>query len=305
MWPGARSMTSAQACLAEVPALESAIVGVFLIAADFISYYPQHRKILKYKSTQGVSATAILLGLIGSYSTLLNALSLQWDQLDCCTTLPFLQCQVVLLSVYQLSAGLINLVMLVVWFWWYFPRRESPREWSLFCGQLIAFFGLWIVLGTAICLSLLRVGGSTSTAVRGYAYFLSVIAMMVDFIHWAPQIYLTYKSKATGQLSIITLMIQVPGAFLVIYFQASLYGESVSTWISYLSSGLQQAILLVMCFYYATTIPASGDKSWWVLIRNTTVSELKDMLPAPPSAAVPIEMHMLLEPDVEEEIKSG
>jgi hypothetical protein len=46
------------------------------------------------------------------------------------------------------------------------------------------------------------------------------------------------------------LLLQTPGSFLVVIFQGLLYHESVSTWLSFLFTGLQQLVLLILCIIY-------------------------------------------------------
>jgi len=46
------------------------------------------------------------------------------------------------------------------------------------------------------------------------------------------------------------LMIQIPGALLVIIFQGLLNHADITTWGPYLISGIQQMILVVMCIIF-------------------------------------------------------
>jgi hypothetical protein len=46
------------------------------------------------------------------------------------------------------------------------------------------------------------------------------------------------------------LMIQAPGSFLVSYFQGVQYRESVSTWLPFFVTGIEQVILLILCIIF-------------------------------------------------------
>ena len=45
------------------------------------------------------------------------------------------------------------------------------------------------------------------------------------------------------------LLLQAPGSFLVVFFEIQ-YHENISTWLTFFITGVQQVILLILCFYF-------------------------------------------------------
>ncbi len=57
------------------------------------------------------------------------------------------------------------------------------------------------------------------------------------------------------------LIIQAPGAILVIYFQAILNKEDFTTWSPYVVTLIEQVILIVQCLYYKRLNKQEKDRT--------------------------------------------
>ncbi|EGG24148.1 hypothetical protein DFA_06294 [Cavenderia fasciculata] len=119
---------------------------------------------------------------------------------------------------------------------WY----SQPFFWGTNLATIVFF-----VIGVALVYGY----GSKSTQLEGYAFFLGVLAAILVFFQWMPQIYTTWLADEIGSLSLVSLCIQVPGALLVCYFQLS-SGQSWITWFPYLATAIQEGVLVVLCIYY-------------------------------------------------------
>jgi len=93
--------------------------------------------------------------------------------------------------------------------------------------------------------------GDCAYVTLGFGYTMGIVSTVMTFIQWAPQIYSTFRSKSVGSFSILMLLIQAPGSFVIIYFLIFVSHESISTWLSYVSAATQQLILLALLYYYA------------------------------------------------------
>ena len=70
-------------------------------------------------------------------------------------------------------------------------------------------------------------------------------------IQYLPQIYYTYRLGDVKSLSVVTMLIQVPGAFLFAFSLWQRVGwEGWSTWLVYIVTGILQGILLGMAISY-------------------------------------------------------
>lgn len=59
-------------------------LSLAVLAGLFLSYLPQHFRIIHSKSSDGISPWFMLLGCLSATSSLLNILILQWRVLQCC-----------------------------------------------------------------------------------------------------------------------------------------------------------------------------------------------------------------------------
>jgi len=226
------------------------IIGCFLIFGVMISYIPQHLAIIKRRSSQGISWITIFLANISTCSNTINAVLEQWDTLTCCFEFGFWKCNASLLSIYQISVGWFNSLLLFILVLLFFPKEIDIRN------KRVAIISWWIYVVGLIFLSsgaggiLLYKEGSNSKVVSDYAFSFGIISTVAILCQWTPQIWKTWNAKEVGSLSIMMLLLQAPGSFIVVIFQGILYRESVSTWLTFLLTGIQQTILLILCLVF-------------------------------------------------------
>ncbi|KAJ1562044.1 hypothetical protein HK096_002340 [Nowakowskiella sp. JEL0078] len=83
-----------------------------------------------------------------------------------------------------------------------------------------------------------------------FALILGVIATLTSFFMWFPQIIKTFQSRRVGSLSIPMMIMQTPGSFVFTYSLMMQPGANWTSWISFLASGIQQGILLILCLIF-------------------------------------------------------
>ncbi len=137
-----------------------------------------------------------------------------------------------------------------------------------------------ILVGTLILLTLFGVG-LTSIAIvavyphhtQSWANTLGVVAGTLSAVQYIPQIYFTFRLKDVKSLSIATMIIQVPGAFLFAFSLFLRVGwNGWSTWLVYVITGVLQGILLALGI------------SYWMAARKET--ELEENLDSEPEEEV-------------------
>lgn len=115
-----------------------------------------------------------------------------------------------------------------------------------------------VVVGVSTLLALLVVGITSVAMVasfphrtQGWADFLGTVAGVLAAIQYLPQIYYTLKIGDIKSLSIITMLIQVPGAFVFAFSLWLRVGwEGWSTWLVYVVTGILQGVLLGLAISY-------------------------------------------------------
>lgn len=80
-----------------------------------------------------------------------------------------------------------------------------------------------------------------------WATFLGVSSALLAAIQYAPQIIHTYRMKLVGALSIVMMMIQSPGAVLMVLSIALRPDTNWTSWITFAVAGVMQGTLLIMC----------------------------------------------------------
>ncbi|KAF2218631.1 hypothetical protein BDZ85DRAFT_286136 [Elsinoe ampelina] len=234
-------------------------LSIFLVVGILVSYIPQHYRIISLSSSAGLSPWWVLLGTLSSIAGITNIVVLPTSQHDmaCCKEISASACTAAMLGIVQVGVQWTCFMTIMVLFLAFFPRRtDSEQTASLPEGADTALPKPRdaVIVGASCLLALLFAGiGSLFFLVRapaqllGWANFLGVTASILASIQYIPQIWTTYKLGKILSLSILTMIIQVPGAFV---FAFSLYlrvgGQGWSSWLVYCVTGIFQAILLVM-----------------------------------------------------------
>jgi len=84
-----------------------------------------------------------------------------------------------------------------------------------------------------------------------WANILGIACALLTSIQYLPQIYTTLKLRHVGSLSIVTMMIQVPGSYIMATSLAVRLGRSGwSTWVVYVVAGSLQGCLLAEALWF-------------------------------------------------------
>ena len=135
------------------------------------------------------------------------------------------------------------------------PKSSHPHEPSSEPSNRREALTVGITLLTAIFVvfltSLAVVFTSSTNIAQVWANILGTTAGILSMIQWVPQIYETWKRGSIGSLSILTMIIQVPGAFMFAFSLWLRVGwEGWSTWLVFVITGCLQGSLLGLAIYY-------------------------------------------------------
>ncbi|RKP22758.1 hypothetical protein SYNPS1DRAFT_4234, partial [Syncephalis pseudoplumigaleata] len=259
-------------------------LGLFICLGMFVSYLPQHYKIIRSGTSEGFNPWFLLLGCLGSWSNVINIVLLQWNVIGCCSIVTFGACIEHILGIIQIVIQWMMFIIVFILFLIYFPVRkryvqrirlplddeqnddegadegeeadvpathplELSNEWrtSLYiAGAVAVHFAITFITSVV----LLSSNGAQHPETRQWAGVLGVFSMLVATIQYLPQIWTTWCAKTVGALSIPMMLIQTPGSFIFVYTLASREGTNWTTWITYLVSGSLQGVLLAMCIVW-------------------------------------------------------
>ncbi|KAF9942065.1 hypothetical protein BGZ65_010976 [Modicella reniformis] len=251
-------------------------LALFIVVGMFVSYLPQHFRIIHKGTSEGISPWFLLLGTISASSSFLNVVVLQWKLIMCCKILDLGPCVESTLAIVQLGVQFVMFSLILILYLLYFPankivialgqqhvRRFSllparTEEWalSLMIARVVTLHLVICVLVTIGMLAI--VGGPEHRATSSWAAFLGITSVILAIIQYLPQIHRTYKRKSVGALSIPMMLMQTPGAALLTLSLALQKGTNWTTWIVYAVSGCLQGMLLVMCIYFHFSAKSQG-----------------------------------------------
>jgi hypothetical protein len=134
-------------------------------------------------------------------------------------------------------------------------RGRNRGEWqtSIILAWIVAVH-LVIIFGVTIYLladTLLPPPSETLPhRISSWAAFLGISSAILSAIQYAPQLIHTYNIGLVGALSIPMMLIQTPGAILMVLSIALRPGTNWTSWITFVVAGIMQGSLLVMCLLW-------------------------------------------------------
>jgi uncharacterized protein with PQ loop repeat len=89
-----------------------------------------------------------------------------------------------------------------------------------------------------------------SQQIQSWATFLGTSSATLAAVQYLPQLLRSYRAKTVGALSIPMMVIQTPGAILMVLSIALRPGTNWTSWITYAVAGIMQGSLLTMCIIW-------------------------------------------------------
>ncbi|KIY52171.1 hypothetical protein FISHEDRAFT_35884, partial [Fistulina hepatica ATCC 64428] len=238
-----------------------------------LSYLPQHLRIITAGTSEGFSPWFLLLGCTSSAAGLMNLFVMQFGIIKCCRVFSFLGCLEMTAGVVQVFIQWFMYNVILFLFMVYYPPRlkyrgctndvETTRkpakplvrtsEWSasIIVSWLTAGH-FAVLLGTSLYLLLAShpppvQSQPLNPRLASWATFLGVSSAFLAAIQYTPQLVHTYRTKLVGALSLLMMMIQSPGAVLMVLSIALRPDTNWTSWITFAVAGMMQGSLLVMC----------------------------------------------------------
>lgn len=172
----------------------------------------------------------------------------------------------------QLFANVLCLLFIYSAFLWYYPlepfsiyRQQRKREYLR--AQVLLALVLIVALIFSATSATLYYGLNLSTkTLATWGRAIGILSAIVVIVQWMPQIFTTFQLGSAGSLSVVMLLIQLPGCLLTVFFQAVIGGADFTTWGPYLITSINLTILIIMCLVF------------WIRNRNRIIQENFDIL---------------------------
>jgi len=246
-------------------------VALVIVIGTIISYIPQYRIIIKNRSSDGLNNVMLGISLMSCYLTATNSGILQWPLVTCCEELSFGGCLLNNLATEQLIISLLCVFILYFLCVLFYPefkgttktttpgslneidvigaslKHKNSKKFAWVLFFVVNIIGLFFSILGGVLFYNFHYSGHTLSV---YATTLGILSSVGMILQWAPQIFTTIKNKSAGNLSLIMLAIQMPGALLVVFFQGFLMKANFSTWFPYIFSAAEMTILIVLIVVY-------------------------------------------------------
>ncbi|GMM51264.1 hypothetical protein DASB73_022220 [Starmerella bacillaris] len=234
------------------PVYKTVLDSLFSVGI-FLSYAPQIYLVLKRKNTEGLNPYFLLLMNIGSASGFFNIWILSRSRFECCRSLSAYDCYATLTGFIQLFSGFLGPTLLLL----LAVRYREPGvngEHILKSSKLVLLFDVVI----SILVLLIRDPNHCET----FAMLMGLTALSTGLIQYFPQIITTYKLKHVGSLSVVSLLIQMPGGYIWCLSLAFSKDSRWTTWIPLFAASTSQAILLILALSFMYKNRSSKDKQY-------------------------------------------
>ncbi|KAL1989623.1 hypothetical protein VTN49DRAFT_6820 [Thermomyces lanuginosus] len=274
------------------------ILSLLILVGILASYLPQHVRIIRLRSSFGISPYFVLLGTTSGTSSFANILTLPKSARDvaCCREISGLSCFSGLLGIFQVGTQCLSFYVILLLFVVFFPRDPAaaaatsdplPRKQATY-RTAIGVAIVCVVHALAVIITSIIVAATQPNHLQAWANFLGIMSATLASIQYFPQIYTTFRLQRVGSLSIPMMCIQTPGSLVWAASLAARLGtEGWSTWGVYVLTAILQGTLLMMAVYFEylgpkkdiiSTIPPSDDGEVSSEGRNGSASERTPLL---------------------------
>ncbi|KAI0923039.1 hypothetical protein AcV5_009867 [Taiwanofungus camphoratus] len=137
--------------------------------------------------------------------------------------------------------------------------------------------------------------------VHAWATFLGVTSALLAALQYAPQLVHTAKLRLVGALSVPMMLIQSPGAVVMVLSIALRPGTNWTTWLPYAVAGVMQGSLLIMCLFWRARQARLGIDDFGNPIVPSQPGSLVPVIRGPDEGA-PVEV--AVEEAVETDVRS-
>ena len=258
------------------PAVYNVALGITLIIGITLSYLPQVINIYRHKSSEGLSFWTVWLLYMSCMLTFVNSMMLRWDEVECCKNLPIYKILIQLLPIEQLLPGAAMSMIIFLFLIAYYPQFQLSYEFfdtdtaedemqSIIKQEeryilnfriarvllVVAVVLTGVVVTVGVGLMVIVPNSTDNDFIKLTADTLGIIAALIVVVVWLPQIYSTFVARDPGELSIVMLIIQMPGSLIIIVYQGIINKASWTTWLPYICNAIELLVLIVMWFFFS------------------------------------------------------
>jgi uncharacterized protein with PQ loop repeat len=233
------------------------VLGLLLFLGTWISVIPQYYAIVHSRSNFGLNSLAIAGMVFGQWILVANVLCLQTPDFIGWLQLPFavvIERSFTFINIASNWVSFLPCSFMALIFFDLVPRViRTPAD----IKKERKLSPIFAIIGPVLCaISMVIYGavgileGFESDAIDTLGRIYGTIAAVFWSVQYVPQIWMTFKLKSSGNLSLIFLGIQAPGSMLNAIFMGIGQSDDWTTWLSSGILSIEQFVILAMGLYY-------------------------------------------------------
>eukprot|EP01120_Amphizonella_sp_Union-15-10_P008336 TRINITY_DN2988_c0_g1_i2.p1 TRINITY_DN2988_c0_g1~~TRINITY_DN2988_c0_g1_i2.p1 ORF type:complete len:232 (-),score=20.48 TRINITY_DN2988_c0_g1_i2:51-746(-) len=212
---------------------------------------------------------------MGSYFSVLHALSSDWHTMNECCDSSSWQCLKLLINFLVNATNWMDIFIVFVLFNAY-HGRDPPLNKNKSIGIYRFIFVLYCLIEVIACLGVLvffiQYYGTDDSKTKVLTTVYQGLAIILSVFQWVPQIFETFKNQSVGSLSIPMLLFSIP-ASAISAFRFGISDASVYIWVVFVLIGVQQLLLFIMCLLFNARESKNLKKKKQYFLKQNLMSD--------------------------------
>ncbi|EKE38459.1 PQ loop repeat protein [Entamoeba nuttalli P19] len=231
----------------ELSTLET-IIGSLILIFTTVSILPQIIKIIRKKTSEGLSPTYLFLMVCNQIFATTNSTILNFPFMESCSDIGLSKCLPPLLSYFQFVSLVIMGFIEYTLFLLFYQGKHSLafKRVILYYIIIILFFVFALIM---VFISLTKIG-ICEPFTYYFAYVFGILSSVVTFVEYLPQLWKTFSTKSGGSMSLSANTFQTIGFLVVLCFMFFSTEQHVTTILSSVVSLIQHSLLVIMQIKY-------------------------------------------------------
>jgi uncharacterized protein with PQ loop repeat len=234
--------------------LTGQILGVFLVTGTLIAPIPQVVRLVRARSSAGMSVLTPALVLSYGTCAVCSTITVKWNVFQSCSEGAGL-CTWRLLDVYQQISSNLMLGTILVTITSLRPNNTRRK-------RALAFFTLFALTGLGITCLLINSSAPCSVGALRFAFWCTASASLIVTCAFVPQLIETWRSRGRGSISYLYYATQAFGCCLVNVNQIYVDHDPWQVWLPTTVAALMQFGILATGFYFLKLLPwVTGERA--------------------------------------------
>lgn len=246
----------------DAPSWSSDSFSLLITVAQLGQIVPQHVELASERTVVGVSPWLLFFGALYTHLAAIDIM-ISSNELFYCTEGGW-RCFIEQQPLWQMIGSAV--LSATLWYWYLLFSGEGDEEsgiieeggmsvegnvmYASYSGKFFFEVYAWFaVISSVVALLVVASFGTTSNIAKAFSASCGLSSAALNAIMWLPQIYVTWKYKHKGALSVLWVLSSIVMDVVYSVYLANL-GVNFSVWANNIPDGIQTGLLLCLVLYY-------------------------------------------------------